>query len=278
MEDAERRVLLLTHPDLPAAATTGNLLAGLQTLMPGEVAHPHRHTIAALRFVLEGQGAHTTVNESVCEMSAGDLVLTPSWTWHGHRHDGAGRMVWFDGLDLPLCAHLDTMFFQPGIPPLQHVAPAPTKPSSTESGTVALRPDASEVVGGSPFRYAATRACAALAVATPQADGCRRLRYVDGHSGGPVLPSLDCYLTALPAGRPTAQRRSTASAVCVVVEGHGQSQIGEHTLHWGPKDVFVLPHWQWVRHQAGPSGATLFAMTDRELLDNLGYLKEEGQA
>lgn len=278
MADAERRVLLLTHPDRPGAATTGNLLAGLQTLMPGESAHPHRHTIAALRFVMEGEGAQTTVNDAVCAMSAGDLVLTPSWTWHAHTHAGTGRMVWFDGLDLPLCTHLDTMFFEPGVPPLQHVEPPPTRPAPAQPGVATLGPDAVDDPAGSRFRYAAARARAALAAAPVAADGSRCLRYVDGRSGGPVLPSLDCHLTALPPGRPGAARRSTASVVCVVVAGAGQSTIGEQTLHWQRNDVFVLPHWQWVRHQAGPDGATLFSMSDRELLDSLHYLREDTQA
>lgn len=278
MADAERRVLLLTHTDLPGAATTGNLLAGLQTLLPGEVAHPHRHTIAALRFVMEGEGARTTVNDEACAMVAGDLVLTPAWTWHGHTHAGTDRMVWFDGLDLPLCAHLDTMFFEPGVPPLRHADPPPTRPSPPQPGVATLGPDAVDDPAGSRFRYAAARARAALAAAPASADGSRRLRYVDGRSGGPVLPSLDCHLTALAPSRRGAAHRSTASVVCVVVAGEGRSEIGDQTLHWTRNDVLVLPHWQWVRHQAGPDGATLFSMSDRELLDSLHYLREETQA
>ncbi|HVL37360.1 MAG TPA: gentisate 1,2-dioxygenase, partial [Burkholderiales bacterium] len=62
-EEAERRVLLLENPsyagELRVCAT---LHAGLQLLMPGERARAHRHSQAALRFVVEGRGASTTVN------------------------------------------------------------------------------------------------------------------------------------------------------------------------------------------------------------------------
>ena len=101
MEDAERRVLLLTHPAFAGSvATTTNLSAGLQTLLPGETARAHRHALQAIRFVMQGSGAVTSVNDHACPMAEGDLILTPAWTWHEHLHPGTGRMVWFDGLDV----------------------------------------------------------------------------------------------------------------------------------------------------------------------------------
>ena len=55
-KEAERRVLILENPGLPAGQSriTGSLYAGLQLILPGEVAHCHRHTQSAIRFVLEG--------------------------------------------------------------------------------------------------------------------------------------------------------------------------------------------------------------------------------
>src|SRR5690349_20632381 len=60
----ERRVLSLIDPELkggPTAGTVTNLTTALQILLPGEAARPHRHTMNALRFVLEGKGAATIV-------------------------------------------------------------------------------------------------------------------------------------------------------------------------------------------------------------------------
>ena len=34
-------------------------------------------------------------------MNPGDLILTPSWSWHDHGHEGRDPMVWLDGLDIP---------------------------------------------------------------------------------------------------------------------------------------------------------------------------------
>src|SRR5262249_62000732 len=58
--EAERRVLILENPGLRGSSQiTGNLYAGLQLIMPGETAPPHRHTQSALRFIVEGDGAYT---------------------------------------------------------------------------------------------------------------------------------------------------------------------------------------------------------------------------
>ncbi len=115
MEDAERRVLLLTNPAFGGrAVTTTNLGAGLQILEPGEHALAHRHSLSALRFVMSGTGAVTIVDGKRCPMAEGDLILTPTWTWHEHVNEGRERVVWFDGLDLPLAQHLDSIFLQLG--------------------------------------------------------------------------------------------------------------------------------------------------------------------
>ena len=81
-------------------------------LLPGETARAHRHTPTAIRFIIEGQGAYTSVDGERVIMNPGDLVLTPSWTWHDHGNLTDKRVVWMDGLDLPLVQSLDAMFFQ----------------------------------------------------------------------------------------------------------------------------------------------------------------------
>ncbi len=274
MEDAERRVLLFSRPDKPeSVATLRSLSGGLQTLLPGELARAHRHSLAALRFVMEGRGAVTQVNGEPCLMEEGDLVLTPSLAWHEHTHPGNGRMVWFDGLDLPLLHHLETMFFEIFSKESGQVDPAATRPCMAPWSHAVLPPDASE--GGGRFRYGARRALNALEFATPKSDGSRWLRYADTSSKGPALPTLDCYLASLTRGQPTRPGRSTASAICVVASGAGRSTVGNAEFNWRRNDVFTVPHWQWATHTAESDDARLFFMTDRELLAGMGYLREE---
>lgn len=278
MEDAERRVLLLTHPAFKGrVATTTNLSGGLQTLLPGETARAHRHSLQAIRFVMSGNGAQTSVNQQTCPMEEGDLVLTPAWTWHEHVHAGPQRMVWFDGLDLPLLHQLDSIFFEIAGPDADNVDPPPTGAPRAPWDAALLGPDDGMADGTQPnrYRFSWQRAQSAIEGAAPRSDGSRWLRYVDGHSGGAVLPTLDCYLLACAMGRPTRPYRSTSNAICVVARGSGSSRIGDVELPWSRHDVFTVPHWNWVSHTAASDDAMVFMMTDREFLAMLGYLREE---
>ena len=168
MEDAERRVPLLAHPAFPdSGAATTNLSSGLQTLLPGEVARAHRHNLQAIRFVIDGGGALTSVNNQRCAMAEGDLVLTPAWTWHEHVHPGSGRVVWFDGLDLPLCRYLDTVFLELAGPDRDLVEPPPTRAAALRKGAVALPPDAFDMRCESSSRWLASAICRRAVTAAP---------------------------------------------------------------------------------------------------------------
>ncbi|MDR3384979.1 cupin domain-containing protein [Cupriavidus basilensis] len=276
MEQAERRVLLLTHPDFPGTVfTTPTLSGGLQVLNPGESAGAHRHTLAALRIVMTGNGAVTTVDGKRCEMRPGDLVLTPAWSWHEHCHEGSERMVWFDGLDYPLARQLGAVFFEmgPGPVPARGLADAPDA-SLAEGG---MLPDGdSSVVPYSPlYRYAWERADRVLAAMPAAADGTRQLRYVNPADGGAVMPTIDVEALRLAPGKTTQGVRSTANAMVVAIQGEGTTEVGGTVFEWKQHDCFTLPRWQWIRHTARTPDATLMLVSDRELMRKLGYLREE---
>src|SRR5947208_668286 len=76
MEDAERRVLILNNPAFsPKIQTTGNLIGAVQVLNPGDRADQHRHTMAAIRMIIEADGGTTSVDGEPYEMHRGDLIL-----------------------------------------------------------------------------------------------------------------------------------------------------------------------------------------------------------
>lgn len=276
MADAERRVLLFSHPAFaPNAYTTTNLSGGVQILEPGEHADRHRHTVAALRFVMQGEGAVTWVNGKRCEMAEGDLVLTPSWCWHEHRNEGDRRVVWFDGLDVPLAHHLRATFLQfDG----EGEMPAELDDAVALAGMGPTTPWPAYRQHSPRYRYAAADVAAALDALPAAADGSRELRYVNPATGGPVMPTLDCYALRLTAGAWTRAWRSTSNAVVVVARGSGRSRVGEEEIEWRERDVFTLPHWHWVSHCAHDPDSQLFLMTDRALLDAMGYLRTEHEA
>ena len=112
IEKAERRVLVLANPGhgLEKMQASPAIYLGMQLLLPGEWAPSHRHTPNAVRMVVEGEGAWTTVDGEKCMMSRGDLILTPTGLWHEHGHDGQEPVVWLDVLDLPLVYYMEASY------------------------------------------------------------------------------------------------------------------------------------------------------------------------
>lgn len=253
-KDADHRVLVLKHPSFaPRVATANNILAAVQCVLPGEKTSPHRHTPAAVRLVLEGSGGATFVDGVRCEMHSGDFIVTPNWTWHNHHIDAASAVTWVDILDVPMVRAANAVFGDLG--PVKDYPPVPP---------------------GSQFRYPWQDTVQKLsAVATK--DGVRSLRYVHPQRGGPVLPTLDASVVEIEAGRATRAMRSSASQLCVVIEGSGESRVGETTHRWSPRDIFTLPEWLWIEHRAGSERARLLIVSDRHYREFLGLYREQTQ-
>lgn len=270
----ERRVVSLVHPKSRGAedeATAGAISAALQLLLPGERARPHRHSMNALRFVLEGSGAETIVDGKSCPMEVGDLIITPAWCWHEHVNDGGSPTLWLDVLDVALHLFLGTDEFQPG--------PVNEKPTYYDDNLFAVA-NITPVLEGVPqthspvFRYSWEAARASVAVAPRGRDGLRRVRYVNPMTGGACMSLLDCYLAEVEGGKPSNPVRTSYSSVCAVVQGRGRTRVGDQEISWSEKDVFTLPFGSWVSHSSdGP--AHLFTVTNRDLYERLGLLKEE---
>ena len=110
-EEAERRVLVLENPALHGQTRiTNSLFAGIQLIIPGEVAGAHQHVASAIRFVLDGEGAYTAVQGEKANMSPGDFILTPNWAPHDHGNPSNKPMLWLDVLDMPTVNHFETSF------------------------------------------------------------------------------------------------------------------------------------------------------------------------
>ena len=273
-ENVERRVLLFADPTLsmpgrPTSSRTMN--AGLQILMPGERARPHRHSLDAIRLVLAGEGAMTIVNGRECPMAQGDLILTPGGAWHEHVHAGQQPVVWLDGLNGPLHRFLGTAMFEPG--PITGDLPELTKNPYVDAS---LSPDVvqDENTPSALFRYTYAQVCAALNAAPVQAGGFRRVRYVNPASGQNAIPLLDLSVMQIDPGAATTPFKTNASMVCVALEGNGRTTFGEQMLEWGGNDIFILPQNAWITHEARGGLARLFVMSDREVFRRLGLLRE----
>jgi gentisate 1,2-dioxygenase len=275
---AERRNLLLQNPGLSFAGTTHTLIAGVQGVLPGEVAPPHRHTAQALRFIIEGDGAATTVNGEFFHMRPRDLILTPQWFWHDQANETDHPVVWLDVLDAPLVMGLNQWFFEPG----REVPPRPSGAADgyRRFGTGSVRPVGPRVADGpSPLlAYPWTHVEEALnMLAESRAAGDLVVEYNNPATGGPVLNSIGCYARMIVPGGRSRRRRTNASAVVHVIEGRGCALIGDDKLDWATGDCLAIPHWSWVQFENGSATdpAFLFSAEDAPLLGMLGILREE---
>ncbi len=278
-KEAERRVLILKNPGLGGqAAITQSLFAGLQLIMPGEVAPAHRHTPSALRFIVEGHGAYTAVEGERTLMEPGDFVITPSWTWHDHGNEAGGPMVWLDGLDIPIVRMFGAGFAEPANADSQTVT-RPQGDSQARFGYNMLPVDWHPAAKSSPvfsYPYARSREALATLARNGEPDACHghKLRYVNPATGEHAMPTIGAFMQLLPDGFDTSPYRATDGTVYAAIEGEGETVIGDKTFRWKPRDVFVVPSWHWHHHRPA-SEAVLFSFSDRPVQEKLGLWREE---
>ncbi|MGZ5063172.1 MAG: cupin domain-containing protein [Usitatibacter sp.] len=254
--EAERRVLILENPGLRGTSQiTSTLFAGLQLIMPGEVAPAHRHTQSALRFIIEGSGAHTTVDDEKVMMEPGDFVVTPAWRWHEHGHEGVGPMVWLDGLDIPMLAHFNSTFRE------DHAVRKPVE-------------ERYEGLLHFPYSRARETLFALARGGAPDAHLGHVLRYEDPKRGGWAMPTIASMIRLLPKGFATRSYRSSDSMVFAAVEGSGTLEVGGLQFDLAPHDVAVVPGWMPYTLTAAEDWV-LFSFSDRAAQEKLGFFRDE---
>ena len=284
-EEAERRVLMLLNPAPEVAArggTTGTLYAGIQLVLPGEVARAHRHVMGALRFLIEAEeGAATTVDGETVPMASGDLLLTPNWHWHDHHNASSSPVIWLDGLDIPLVNFFDACFFEL----YPDVRQPPAHPGDHVAGLYSpgrLNPTWGKSVGGSSplyrYRWADTEVVLreALQAEGSPTDGAL-FEYTNPYTGGPVMPTLNAFVQALRPGQHTGAHRHTTSVVYHVVSGVGTSIVDGEALSWEQGDTFCVPSWACHEHENGSrrEEAVLFSFSNQYAYQSLGLYREE---
>lgn len=277
---AERRVLTLNNPASGGNGATHTLTAAVQIVTPGEIAPSHRHTAAAIRFIMRGTGTVTMVDGEPCEMNPGDLVLTPGWTWHGHINQGDGPMIWMDSLDAPVVGMLRAMRQEP-YPDELNPATKAVGDSHARYGGGYLRP---AWENGAPpisplltYPWAATeKALHELARFDSSPYDDVAFQYTNPATGGSVLPTMGCWIQMIRPGVHTKAHRHTASAVYHVYRGEGSTIIDGVQIDWKQGDFFALPPWSWHEHR-NTSGdeVILFSTTDAPIMRSLNLFTEQ---
>jgi len=277
---AERRAIRLVNPGLQETArTTHTMIFTLQILNPGEIAPPHRHSMAALRFILQGKGAYTIVEGEKLAMEPGDLILTPQGTWHEHANEGNEPMIWIDGLDVPLIESLQVVSMEPyegkGLPPKQN------RYRASDYGMVRPVAATKEEVAP-PLHYRWRDVYPSLqrrAEVEPHPFEGVALEYVNPLTGGPTLPTLSCWLQMLRPGERTRVHRHTSTTIYHAFRGSGTTVVNGEAIHWEKGDTFVVPLWSWHEHanRKPKEEAVLFSMHDTPVLKAFGLYREEEQ-
>ncbi len=278
---AERRVLVLENPALAGRSQiTDTLYAGVQLILPGEIAPAHRHTQSALRFVLEGEGGYTSVDGAKTTMHRGDFIVTPRWTWHDHGNEGDGPVIWLDGLDVPLVSFLRTSFRE-GYPGERQAVTRSAEEVFAQFGRSLLPIEAPRTADVSPvfnYPYDLTRDALQLMGRRSEPDPCHGLclRYANPLTGDWAIHTIAASMRLLPKGFSSEYFKSTDGAVLVAVEGVPSVEIeGLPPRILLPNDIFSVPGWTSWRMHSGASDAVLFVYSDRPVHERLGLYREQ---
>lgn len=272
-----RRAIQLIHPSI-GTATSHTLGMAVQLVKAGEAVYAHRHTAAAMRFVLEGgERVYTVTNGEKCVMERGDLVVQPSWGWHNHINETDRDAVWIDCLDTGLMSLLRTMFQEPHPAEEVRLFNSPVDNAVRHPG--ALAPpgrSAKKLV----YKWKETQKV--LNEMLPEERSprdARCLEYRNPATGGPTFPTFSCWIQALDGGEETAPHRHTANHLYHAFQGTGVTEVEGEKIHWEEGDFLVVPNWSWHRHRnlAAREPAILFSTTDRPLLEALGLYREESR-
>jgi gentisate 1,2-dioxygenase len=277
IEKAERRVLVLANPghgpeSMQASAA---IYLGMQLLLPGEWAPAHRHTPNAVRMIVEGEGAYTTVDGEKLTMSRGDLILTPTGLWHEHGHDGDAPVVWLDVLDLPLVHYLEASYHVDG--PRQAITPA-----ATPALAGGLRPAPLFERGrrGYPMlRYPWSQARAALeSLAADPALEAVQIAYVNPETGADVQNILGYGALMLRPGQSLALPVRSPAAVFHLIEGSAEARIADQRYALAAADTCCAPGGTAVTlaNRSGEKPAFFFVADEAPLHRKLGLHEVRG--
>jgi gentisate 1,2-dioxygenase len=210
-------------------------------------------------------------------MEEGDLILTPSMTWHGHRNGGE-PVVWLDGLDNPLLFLLQAITweaFPGGLQPMKRDA------DLTAPRIGATRPTWEKVAERAQYnlhyKWRDTYEKLSSLRDGPGSpyDGVA-LEYVNPE-GGHTMPTMSCAIQLLRPGEITRTHRHNHSVVYHAFRGRGTLIVNGEKFDWEQGDCFVLPLWAWHGHQnrSNRDDAILFSVSELPVMAALKLHREE---
>ena len=268
MEKAERRVLVLANPGhgLENMQVSPSIYMGIQLVLPGETAPNHRHTPNAVRIIIEGEGAFTTVDSEQCRMERGDLILTPAGKWHEHHQEGNDAIIWLDILDLPLIYNLEGSWAIEGEPQQNTRVDDKSFAEYSTAGVVPFVNEKPASIDTPMLRYpwSKTRACL-MAMAEQLPEGLLAIRYTNPETGRSPFPSLGFGALMLRPGETISLAKRTFPRALHVVEGEGTLQVDDgDRLSFVEKDTLSAPGYSDITLSNSAKSEPLFLITADE--------------
>ncbi len=282
MAKAERRVLVLANPGhgLENMKASAAIYLGMQLLLPGEWAPSHRHTPNAVRMIVEGEGAYTTVDGEKCAMSRGDLILTPTGLWHEHGHDGTEPVVWLDVLDLPLVYYMEASYAIEG---QRQTATAGRGDVAYARGGLVPTPAFTRSSKAYPMlRYPWVEARAALAALADDQPGLEAVQvsYVNPETGGDCENILGFYALMLRPGQTLNLPVRSPASVFHVIEGGVEATIEGSVFALAEADTCCAPGYTAVtlRNRRAAQPSFVFIADETPLHKKLGVFETRASA
>ena len=280
IEKAERRVLVMANPGhgLDKMQASSAIYLGMQLLLPGEWAPSHRHTPNAVRMIVEGEGAYTTVDGQKCPMSRGDLILTPTGLWHEHGHDGTDPVIWLDVLDLPLMYYMEVSYHING--DRQNVLPGQGERQYVRAGLV---PTQMFERSSNPYpmlRYPWLEAKAALLSIAHDNPALEQVQvaYVNPETGRDVENVLGFYALMLRPAQTLRLPARSPSQVFHVIEGGVQASVAGKTFALAEADTCCAPGYEAVtlKNLRADQPSFVFVADESPLHRKLGVYENRG--
>ena len=280
IEKAERRVLILSNPGFgdESVQASSAMYLGMQLLLPGEWAPPHRHTPNAVRVIVEGEGAYTTVNGEKCVMHRGDLILTPTGLWHEHGHDGEQPVIWLDVLDLPIVYYMEASYHVDG--PSQTVVPGHGDELYAQGGVVPSL-DFELTAGAYPMlRYPwqeARKALMLLATSQPDLTSVQ-VTYTNPKTGDHAQNILGFYSQLLRPGQTLHLPQRSPAMIFHVIEGALQVRANETVMSLMEADTCCAPGYASVTltNRSTDTPCFIFVADETPLHKKLGVFENRG--
>ena len=280
IEKAERRVLVLANPGhgLEKMQASPAIYLGMQLLMPGEWAPSHRHTPNAVRMIVEGEGAYTTVDGEKCTMKRGDLILTPTGLWHEHGHEGSEPVIWLDVLDLPLVYYMEASYHINGN--RQTILTSQGEKQYAHGGVVPTHVFERNKKAYPMLRYAwkdAKASLEAMAQDNPALDAVQ-VTYINPETGGDAENILGFYAMMLRPGQILRLPARSPAQVFHVIEGSVEIEVLDSTFTLVEADTCCAPGYECVslRNLQDKQPTFIFIADESPLHRKLGVYENRG--